>query len=72
MLAMANGCFVSGITLLNQAVQAYKYALLVRTKASLPLDWAKTMRNLAHAHKDMGNNASVKAEAKAADEVDPQ
>jgi hypothetical protein len=30
------------------------------------------MRDLAHAHKDMGDNASAEAEAKAADEVDPQ
>jgi len=58
--------------LLDQAVQAYRSALEAYTKADFPLDWARTMRNLARTHRDLGDTASADAEAKAANEVEPQ
>jgi hypothetical protein len=58
--------------LFRQAVDAFEKALEVQTKTDLPQDWARTMRNLARAHKDLGDAASAGAESKAADEVDSQ
>lgn len=58
--------------LLSGAVHAYEYVLEVYTRASLPQNWAMTMRRLARAHKDLGDNASAHAELKAAQDVSPQ
>ena len=60
------------MALLAQAVDAYHHALEVRTKESLPQDWAKTMRNLALAQDDLGNHAAAEASRLAANEVDPR
>ncbi|MGD0471308.1 MAG: hypothetical protein ABSA54_23285 [Terriglobales bacterium] len=48
----ANGDKVGA--LLDQAVQAYRSALEVRTKADLPQDWARTQNNLGYALKEEG------------------
>jgi hypothetical protein len=44
--------------LFDQAVQAYRSALEVYTKADLPQDWARTQNNLGNALKDEGERAS--------------
>jgi len=43
---------------LAQAVQAYRAALEVRTKADLPQDWAGTQNNLGNALLDQGERSS--------------
>ena len=39
----------AGTALLAEAVAAYRQALEVRTRATLPQDWARTQKNLARA-----------------------
>ena len=46
------------VALLDSAVQAYRSALEVRTKADLPQDWATTQNNLGLALLDEGERAS--------------
>ncbi len=46
------------VALLDQAVQAYRSALEVYTKADLPQDWAATQNNLGTALMDEGERAS--------------
>ncbi len=52
----ASGDKASG--LFDQAVQAYRSALEVRTKADLPQGWASTQNNLGNALDDEGDRAS--------------
>jgi tetratricopeptide (TPR) repeat protein len=58
--------------LFDQAVQAYRSALEVRTKANDPYHWARTMRNLSLVYKDQGNTAAAQQALAEANSVDPQ
>jgi tetratricopeptide (TPR) repeat protein len=47
-----------GNDLLNQAVDAFKAALLVFTREQLPQDWAATQNNLGNVLKDLGTRTA--------------
>ena len=58
--------------LFDQAVQAFRSALEVRTKANDPYHWARTMRNLASVYQVQGNAAAAQQALADANSVDPQ
>ncbi|MGD1925515.1 MAG: helix-turn-helix domain-containing protein, partial [Paracoccaceae bacterium] len=51
----------AGLTLLAEAVTAYRAALEVRTRDAMPVDWAKPHNNLAKAITEQADRAAGKA-----------